>query len=93
MLCDPGASELTAKLPFPVLSNVAEPRDSVPSTKLTVPLGIPRPPLAETVSANRTASPNELGLGELVSCVPLALLFTVSLMAAEVDDWKLLSPE
>jgi hypothetical protein len=88
----PTASEEVVKLALPPES-VAVARVTAPSTKLTVPVGVPEPgATAVTVATKVTDWPNTVGFkADETVAEPLALL-TVCVIAAEVPLVKLLSP-
>jgi len=91
MLCAPTVSVVRDKVATPALFRVPVPIAVPPLLKVTVPVGVPLPD-AVTVAVKVTLWPDTLGLGELVSTVVDALLFTVWARALDVDPTKLLSP-
>jgi hypothetical protein len=88
----PTASEEVVKLALPPES-VAVPRVTAPSTKLTVPVGVPEPGVtAETVATKVTDWPNTVGFKVDDAVAELLALLTVCVMAVEVLPPKLVSP-
>jgi hypothetical protein len=92
MLWVPVLNELLLRFAFPVLSRLAIPRVVVPSLKRTAPVGLPLLPCVVTVALKVTLWPRALGLGELVSIVTVAALFTICETVADVEPTKLESP-
>jgi hypothetical protein len=88
----PAENELTLMVALPVLSKGADPTVVAPSTKLTLPDGIPAPGTV-TVALKVTVWPKVLGLGVEASAVELGLLLMVSETGADAEPEKLLSPE
>jgi hypothetical protein len=88
----PTASDEVVKLALPPES-VAVPRVTAPSTKLTVPVGVPEAgATAVTVATNVADWPNTVGFKIDETVAELLALLTVCVMAAEVPVAKLLSP-
>ncbi len=72
---------------------VPVPRDVVPSSKVTVPVGMPEPgELAVTVAVNVTAWPKIEGFCEELSVVAVLSWLTTWLTVFEVLVVKLVSP-
>ena len=88
----PTANAEVEKVALPPAS-VAVPRVTAPSTKLTIPVGVPEPgTTADTVAMKVTDWPNTVGFKEDAVVAELLALLTVCVMAAEVPVAKLLSP-
>ena len=60
--CAPGVSALDENVAIPEPFNEAEPKTELPSMKVTVPVGVPTPPL--TAAVNISVWPNMVGLTE-----------------------------
>jgi hypothetical protein len=88
----PTASEEVVKVALPPES-VAVPSVTAPSTKLTVPVGVPElGDAADTVAMKVTDWPNTVGFNVDDTVAELLAVLTVCVMAAEVPLVKLLSP-
>ena len=72
------------KEPTPVESSVAVPMVEAPSTKATVPVGVPV--VALTVAVNVTACPNTDGFLEEATAVVAPAVFTVNVAALDVTE-------
>jgi hypothetical protein len=89
----PAASDEVLKVAFPALFNVPAPNVTVPSWKVTVPVGLPAPgATTATVAVNVTGWPKLEGLGDADTLVAVPAWFTTCVNIAEVLGAKLLSP-
>src|SRR5580658_2184914 len=91
--CVPTDSDEVLRVPTPEPFNVAVPRTVVPSSKVTVPVGVPDPgALAVTVVVNVTDWPKSEGLADELTLVLVPSSPTVWLTADDVLPVKSLSP-
>src|SRR6516165_2706304 len=94
MACPPAAAKLVVSAAVPPGPTATVPRTTVPSLKVTVPVGVPAPgPTAATVAVKVTDWPVTAGLTDDFRATVVAAGLTVTVVAAEVLAAKPLTPK